>query len=115
MGLFPQARGQAREQASSKCTVSGSSGGGDDKCCILSGIWPLVFLSHARLSASPHVHAFLAVTLNEARHLSTSHALAGEMGVTIAWSRPQACCVGLGGEAAISLGPCRRALWKKGV
>lgn len=75
------------------------------------------FLSHARLAASPHVHAFLAVTLSEAHHLSASHALAGEEGVTTAWPRPQTCCDGLGGGVVVTInaGHSYRALWKKGI
>ena len=104
-------------QALSECTISRSSSGRGDKCCILSGIWPVGFLSHARLAASPHVHAFLAVTLSEARHLSASHALAGEEGVRTAWPRPQTCCEGLGGGGLVTInaGHSYRALWKKGI
>lgn len=112
IGSFVRSGGQA----GSECTASRSSGGGrGDKRCILSGIWPVGFLSHARLAASPHVHAFLAVTLSEARHLSVSHALDGEEGLTIAWPSPQTCYDGLGGEGTINPGHSCRALWKKGI
>ncbi|XP_038518800.1 uncharacterized protein LOC111095480 isoform X2 [Canis lupus familiaris] len=91
-----EARGQAREPASRTRTFTGA----------LAGVMPSVasFLESGHwfsfptlgCRALPRGHAFLAVTLSQARHLSTSHALAGETGITTARPSPQACCDGLG-------------------